>query len=95
MKLIGYLASSVTTVSPYPCFGPSTRIKICLFLLLICADELISAPKRKLFFPFVDENSERESNPMPQPLYMHLSGPAFLVRFTDPNKSFFNVKFVL
>ena len=38
----------------------------------------------------VNENSERESNPMPQPLF--LFGSAFLVSFTDPNKQLFNVK---
>ena len=44
------------------------KIKIYLFLLSICTDELISAPKIMTFFhmlPSVNENSERESNPMP------------------------------
>ena len=39
-------------------------------------------------------NSERESNPMPYPLYLYLSRSAFLVSFTDPNKQLFNVKYV-
>ena len=41
---------------------------------------------------FVIENSERESNPMPQLLYLRLSGSAFLISFTDPNKQLPNVK---
>ena len=39
-----------------------------------------------------NENSERESNPMPYPLYLYLSGSVFLVTFTDPNKQFFICK---
>ena len=42
--------------------------------------------------PSVNENSERESNPMPYPLYLYLSESAFLVSFTDSNKQLFNVK---
>ena len=41
--------------------------------------------------PSVNENSERESNPMPKPQYLYLCGSAFLVRFTDPNKQLCNV----
>ena len=41
---------------------------------------------------FVIENSERESNPMPQLLYLRLSGSAFLISFTNPNKQLPNVK---
>ena len=44
--------------------------------------------------PSINENSERESNTMPWPLYFCLSGSAFLVSFTDPNKELFNVKSV-
>ena len=39
-------------------------------------------------FPMVpsgNENSERESNPIPQRLYLDLSRSTFLVIFTDPN----------
>ena len=36
--------------------------------------------------PSDDENSERESNLIPKPVYTYLSGSAFLVSFTDPNK---------
>ena len=43
----------------------------------------------------INENSEWESNSMQKKLYLYLSGSAFLVSFTDPNKQFFNVKFVL
>ena len=38
------------------------------------------------------ENSERESNPIPQPLYLYLIRSAFLVSFTGPNKQLTNVK---
>ena len=44
--------------------------------------------------PSVNESSERESNPILEPLCLYLSGSAFLVTFTDPNKQYFNVKFV-
>ena len=44
--------------------------------------------------PSGNENSERESNPVPYPLYLYLSGSRFLVSFTDPNKQLFNVKSV-
>ena len=43
---------------------------------------------------FVNENSERESNPLPWLLYLYLSGSAFLVSFIDPSKQLFNVKSV-
>ena len=44
--------------------------------------------------PSVNENFERESNPMPLPLYLYLSRSAFLVSFTDPNKQLAKVKSV-
>ena len=50
------------------------------------------------FFPVfqsVHKNSERESNPMPYPLYLYLPGLEFLVHFTDKNKQFLNGKSVL
>ena len=96
--MIGYLASAVNVVSFNPCFGPSPRIKIFLFLLSICAAELISAPKIMTFLPLnpsVNKNSERESNTMPYLLYLYLSGSALLVSTTDPNKQLFNGKSVL
>ena len=43
------------------------RIKISLFLLSMCIDELTSAPKIMTFFPKLptsNENFERESNTM-------------------------------
>ena len=43
------------------------EIKISLFFLSICTDELMLAPKIMTFFPtppYVYENSEQESNPM-------------------------------
>ena len=42
--------------------------------------------------PSKNENIERESNSMPQPLYLYLSESAYLVSFTDPNKQLFNIK---
>ena len=68
VKLIGYLASAVNVVSSNLCVGPSLRIKISVFLLSIFTDQLISAPKILTFFcilPSVNENSEREPNPIP------------------------------
>ena len=68
MKLIEYLASGVNVVSSNACVGPSPRIKISLFLLSTCTDELISAPTVMTFLstlPSVNENSEGQSNPMP------------------------------
>ena len=44
--------------------------------------------------PSVNKKSERESNPMSQSLYLYLSGSAFLVSSTDPNKQLFDVKHV-
>ena len=44
--------------------------------------------------PSDDESSERVSNPMPYPLYFHLSGSIFLVNSTDLNKQFPKVKSV-
>ena len=79
-----------------PCVGPSRRIKVYLLLLPICTEPK-SAPKAMTFFPMllsVNENSERESIPMPSSLYLNISGLAYLVRFTDPNKQLFNVKSV-
>ena len=49
------------------------------------------------FFPMVlsvNENCERESNPMTYPLYLYLSGSVFLVSFADPNKQLTNAKSV-
>ena len=44
--------------------------------------------------PSVNENSERESNPMQWPVYLYLSRLPFLVSFTDPNNQLPNVKSV-
>ena len=44
------------------------------------------------FFPMLPSgNDKRESNPMPQQLYLYLSGSAFLVSFADPNRQLSNV----
>ena len=47
-----------------------------------------------LMAPSGNESSERESNPMPWPLYRPLSRSAFLVSFIDPNKQLPIVKSV-
>ena len=56
----------------------------------------ISSQNNDIFptLPSVNENSERESNLMPLPLYLYLSISAFLVTFVDPKKQLFNVKSV-
>ena len=49
----------------------------------------MSTPKIMTFLPqskLESEKSEPESNPIPKPLYMYLSGPAFLPNLTHPNK---------
>ena len=95
VKLIGHFAFAVNVVSSNPCVVPSPRIKISFPLLSIYTYELISVPKIMTFFPILpsaNENCERESYPMPYPLYLYLSGSTFLVSFTDPNKEFFNLK---
>ena len=54
-------------VLPNPRVVPSPRIKIYLFLLSICIDELMPATNIVAFFPklpSVNKNSERESSPM-------------------------------
>ena len=71
--------------SCYPCVGPSPTNKIFSFLLSICINELISAPK--IMVPSVNENSEQESNPATYPQYLYLSGSAFLVSFSDWNSN--------
>ena len=67
VKLLGYIAFAAKVVSSNPCVGPSPRIKMSLFLLLKCTDELISAPKIMTSFPMpssVNKTSQQESNPM-------------------------------
>ena len=44
--------------------------------------------------PSVNKNSEQESDPTSLLQHLYLSGSAFLVSFTDPNKQLFNVKSV-
>ena len=77
--------------SSNPCVSISPRIKILSFLLSICTDELMTFFTR---LPSVYKNSEQKSNHIPRPLYLYLSGSAFLVSFTDPDKQFLNVKSV-
>ena len=44
--------------------------------------------------PSLNENSAREPNPMPKPLYLYLFRSEFIVSFTNPNKKSHNVKSV-
>ena len=44
--------------------------------------------------PSVNKNSERESIPLPYPVFLHLSRSALSVSFTDPNKQLPNVESV-
>ena len=67
-KLIEYWASAANVVSSNLCVGHLPRIKIYVFSLSICTDELISTPKIMKFLPMLpsgNDNSERESNPIP------------------------------
>ena len=55
-------------VSSYPCVGPSPKTNISLFLLLICVDELMSAPNVITDLPglsSVNKKPEHKSNPIP------------------------------
>ena len=65
---------------------------ICLFLLSIWAERLISTPKINTFWPNPSSGNEKLpllSNPIPE--YPYLSMSAFLVKLTPPNKQFLNV----
>ena len=58
-------------------------------MLSICIKDLFSTPKIITFFPMLPsayEDCVHESNSVPQPLYLSLSGSAFLASFTTPNK---------
>ena len=77
-----------------------SRYLILIFLislLLICTAELISAPNIITFLPnplsFDYEKLPCASNRIPQPEYLHLSGSAFLVSLTAPNKEYPNTKY--
>ena len=59
---------SLVNVSSNLCFWPKPGIQIFFSLLSICTDELISTPKIMTFLPLLpsgNENSERDSNPIP------------------------------
>ena len=78
---IAYFVSAVNVASSKPCIGPLRRIQISYSLLSISTNELILTLQIMPFLPTLppsNENSERESNPIPKPLYTHLSGSAFL-----------------
>ena len=70
------------------------RELICLFLLSMCVEELISTPNINTFWPNPPPGNEKWdllSNPIPQPEYLYLSKSVFLVKVTAPNKQFFRV----
>ena len=97
VKLIGYLASAAIVPLSKSCVVPSPRTNIFFFLPTMCTEELLSTPKIMTLFPLLPsdhENCERESNPMWLPLYLYLSGSAFLVSFTAPNNQLPGVKSV-
>ena len=50
-KLTEYSALAVSVVLSNSCVCPLPRIKISLFLLLACTDELISTPNLMAFLP--------------------------------------------
>ena len=66
------------------------------FLLSTCADELIPAPNVMTFLPNPLPSDKEKvpltSNPISKPEYSYLSGSAFLVYLTAPNKGLFSVK---
>ena len=73
------------------------RIEIFYPLLSISTDELILTSKIMTLLPTLkssNENSERESNSIPEPLYTHLSGSAFLVQSIQVKKAFKSVDYV-
>ena len=76
-----------------PCTKSLRRTRTLFFLLLACEELLKSAPKIIQFLPspLPKLDSLCLSNPMPYPLYLHLSISAFLVKLTAPNKQFSNV----
>ena len=73
------------------------RIEIFYPLLSISTDELILTSKIMTLLPTLkssNENSQRESNSIPEPLYTHLSGSAFLVQSIQVKKAFKSVDYV-
>ena len=91
VKLIECISSAVR-VCCNPCVGPIPKTNMSFFLLLMCAEELISAPKMITFWsnpPPGNEKLPLLSNPIPLPEYPHLSISAFFVKVTAPIKRFF------
>ena len=85
---------SAVKVCSNPCVGPFPRTNMPFFLLSMCAEKLISAPKINTFWPNPPPGNEKLpllSNPIPYPEYPYLSISAFLVKATAPNKQFFSV----
>ena len=64
---IKYLASDIIILSSNPSVGPSPKTAIYYFLLSVCADKLLPAPKLITFLPNspFDEKFKRAPNPIP------------------------------
>ena len=88
--IIKYSFSTGSVVSFNPCVGPLPRVKISVFLLSTCADELISAPNVITSLPIQLASGNKKlaptSNSILQPEYLYLSGSASLFKLTVPNK---------
>ena len=70
VKLIEYSTSPVIVVSPHPSVGFLPRIRISLFLLSACSEELLATPNTIPLIrnpPLINEKDERLSNPTPYP----------------------------
>ena len=72
------------------CVGPSPRTKISFFLLSTCIEKLLSPPKIKTILPQSGPGSEKSDQTKIKTLIKQeskpLSGSAFLVNLTAPNK---------
>ena len=67
-KLIEYFNSTVMVVSSNPSAGTLLKTKVSFFLILLCADELLSTSKITTFLlqsKLETEKSEQELNPIP------------------------------
>ena len=72
------------------------ELRIPIFIIKMHRWAHISSKNTDIFptLPSINKNFERESNPMPESLYLYLSRYAFLFSFVDPNKQLFNAKYV-
>ena len=90
--------SAVNVLSSYPCVGAAPRNEISFFLVINCAEELISTPKVIIFWanlPLRNKKVPRESDLILHPEYLFLSISVFFVNLTAPNKQFSEVEIKL